>query len=598
MDTLALNDPQEIEALLEQTFPRQYQYVQGEREDGSSTILCLYGHLEISTRGLDNLKPILESMEKVWEGTPMQPFQSLNAISRLILWACAHHLSDSAFKTAIHDIEILLEPEEAPDIINVFAPFKDSPRMKSRLLQTLEIIAEKEAKEKRTISIEDMLLKALKACSTLSEIFITLDVIPKWQAYDSICSHVAALIRRYGIDGVDKSEEAIKSNEELINLFTSFDKTLARYPHVRQRLKDTYEAILKEVFEALRNVDKPCNISDFSENHRIIHTLYLLQEIAPELMGQVTLNPTMKEQDRQALIKAINRFDTWQRLGENVEEFRDFTQNKLIYPILLQINPALANNREQLAELAKQIIPKLYSTPAQLVNAIQDWHQRAHHLGAITLDIRGHEDLTWASLPHAKYAQSDFEFVPLKTPFELIAEGQVMEHCVGTFVANAALAKSFIISLRVGEKSPWHEIAHEDGRVGTMEITVKNKKLLAKQMYGHRNAELPSELTAICRAYVASLNQGSLKIDGQAILQSKARNQKLNEKIPMWLEIGFDWRNPQITETMFGKLKNRVLPDRKHGLSWQQFRGIVLQAAGMALSQNSPAPTSTPPEPK
>lgn len=179
---------------------------------------------------------------------------------------------------------------------------------------------------------------------------------------------------------------------------------------------------------------------------------------------------------------------------------RSFLGN-LSFPKSLKPEPA---RRDCLAGLRRAILgrrgPKVFEEAAQI------WHRKAATIAAFR-----HERTTnrpgWPALcaPWCS-AAGRYSIVPLTSAADLVIEGRIMDHCVGSYYQECRSGLEQILSVR------------RDGRqVATLELLLSygNETLSIKvgQFQGRHNQPPTSDLFAVLRDFMCDLNEGRHPVD-------------------------------------------------------------------------------------
>ena len=125
-----------------------------------------------------------------------------------------------------------------------------------------------------------------------------------------------------------------------------------------------------------------------------------------------------------------------------------------------------------------------------LMGRARQWHHANNRYNyRMALDATA----TWKSSIEETIYMDGLAVVPLITGADLIKEGEVMGHCVGTYAAKCKSGQSRIFSVR-GRARPNEERAH----VGTLELCPHQGEWSINQLYGPHNAQVSSEIRKVC----------------------------------------------------------------------------------------------------
>lgn len=116
-------------------------------------------------------------------------------------------------------------------------------------------------------------------------------------------------------------------------------------------------------------------------------------------------------------------------------------------------------------------------------------------IDALHVPLYGHVRDVRLAAANPERAVNGIEFVRLRTPDELLDEGQAMNHCVASYVGSMAKGCSLIYSLREKEQ-----------RVATLEVRFPRAKFgrpLSEQLRGPNNAEPPHHVWTAMHAWLA-----------------------------------------------------------------------------------------------
>jgi PcfJ-like protein len=116
-------------------------------------------------------------------------------------------------------------------------------------------------------------------------------------------------------------------------------------------------------------------------------------------------------------------------------------------------------------------------------------------IGALHVPLYGHVRDVRLAAANPERMVNGIEFVRLRTPDDLLEEGQAMNHCVATYVASMAKGCSLIHSLR-----------ENSARVATLEVRFPRAKFgrpISEQLRGPNNAEPPHHVWTAMHAWLA-----------------------------------------------------------------------------------------------
>ena len=115
--------------------------------------------------------------------------------------------------------------------------------------------------------------------------------------------------------------------------------------------------------------------------------------------------------------------------------------------------------------------------------------------------------------------------VPLTTGKALIEEGEIMNHCVGTYADKCERGQSRIFSVR-GKVRPDDERKH----VGTLELCPHNGEWKINQLYGPSNSSVDAEVRKVC---VSVANRYTNRVNGTGDEYQETVGQRANNLAAM-----------------------------------------------------------------
>lgn len=132
-------------------------------------------------------------------------------------------------------------------------------------------------------------------------------------------------------------------------------------------------------------------------------------------------------------------------------------------------------------------------SPARLLREVDDW---THEVKTAAAAINDDREVDYSPWPNDVTMSDDFDFVPLRSRSALVAESDVMRHCVHSYWGAVAGGASFIFSVRdkAGDHVATLEAARDDGR------------WLARQLKGVKNAPVAPKVAAEAQRFVHQMN--------------------------------------------------------------------------------------------
>lgn len=139
--------------------------------------------------------------------------------------------------------------------------------------------------------------------------------------------------------------------------------------------------------------------------------------------------------------------------------------------------------------------------------------------------------LAWEPLFTESQEVEGLTFVPLANGADIINEGQIMNHCVGSYLQAAMAGKTFIVSVQ------------ENGeRRSTMELNKDSEGLwVIGQHYGKNNSDIPDYLEVAGLELVDQMNEGLIKSNTNTGMQEEIRD--MNKFKATSIAEGFDITN-------------------------------------------------------
>jgi hypothetical protein len=146
---------------------------------------------------------------------------------------------------------------------------------------------------------------------------------------------------------------------------------------------------------------------------------------------------------------------------------------------------------------------------ANLLQASRSWHEvvgKLGFLGSLKLQM-------WPALSEPVEAPNGLQLVPLTSSSELVAEGNLMSHCVGGYTSKCLSGDSHILSIRDPEGK----------HLSTLQLVQEGRMVLNAQNKAFANKAPSQAASQAADWYVEQVNSGQLVIDWDALSAEHSR---------------------------------------------------------------------------